>query len=135
MAKKIKTKSLEKRDYAGFLDKAQEFYDSMSLNFAHGKYNAAASAGIHSAILIADACLIYSRGVKCSSQRHLDVVPLIENLALHDAKNAATHLERVLDVKSYVKYTGDTYTAPEARQIITHVERFVQWARSVLPRS
>lgn len=134
MAKKINTKSYEKRGYRGFLDKAQEFYDSMSLNFAHGKYVAAASAGIHSAILIADACLIYSQGEKCSSQRHLDLVPLIENLSLQDAKGAASHLERIIDVKSYVEYTGDTYTAHEAHQIITHVERFFQWAKSVLPK-
>lgn len=83
---------------------------------------------------IADACLIYAQGLKCSSNRHLDLVPLIENLSLHEASEAAKHLARVLDVKSLVEYTGDDYTLEESHKIIQQVERFFGWVKSILPR-
>lgn len=125
---------MEHSDYAGFIAKAQEFYEMMGIGFTQGKYDAAASAGIHCSILAADACLIFSRGYKCSSSRHLDLVPLVEQLPFQDAVGAARHLGRILDVKSLVEYTGDSYTEGESRQIVQHVERFFAWTKMMLPR-
>lgn len=133
MPKKISAKNIPKENYTQFKAKAQEFFETMSLNFIHGKYTAAASAGIHCAVLAADACLIYCCGIKCSSDRHLDIVPLIEGLLLKDAKRAASHLAKILEVKSLVEYTGDRYTIEESQQILTRVERFFGWTKSVLP--
>lgn len=135
MGIKITTKVIERSRYKGFLHKAREFYVSMGIDYSHSRYSSAASAGIHCAILAADASTIHSLGKKCSSDRHLDVVELIETLPLHDARRAAKHLERILDVKSYVEYTGDEYTAKEAHQLVTHVERFFRWTISVLPET
>lgn len=134
MAKKILTKHIDKTRYPGYLEKAQEFFEAMGHNLVEGRYAAAASAGVHCAILAADACCIFITGGKCSSQRHLDLVPLIERLSLPQAAEAAKHLEQVLDIKSYVEYTGDSYSAKEAKQVQKHVERFFHWVRSALPK-
>lgn len=92
MSKKIKTRSTEKHEYSSFMTKAQEFYESMNDDYIQGRYAAAVSSGIHCCILAGDACLIFFRGFKCTSQRHLDLVSLIETLAVQGAKEAAQHL-------------------------------------------
>jgi len=61
-------------------------------------------------------------------------VPLIEQLPFQDAAKAAKHLGRILDVKSLVEYTGDSYTEEESRQIVQHVERLFAWTKTMLPR-
>lgn len=132
MVKDIKTKAVNRNEYKDYLKKAQGFFEGMVLNYSHNKYDATASNGIHCAILAADACLIYVNGYKCTSGRHLDVIPLIENLLLKDADKAARRLAKILEVKSLVEYTGDSYTVEEAHQIILQVERFFQWVKSVL---
>ena len=133
MVKDIKTKAVNKSEYKDYLKKAQGFFEGMVLNYSHGNYDATASNGIHCAILASDACLIYVNGHKCASNRHLDAIPLLENLQLKDAGNAAKRLARILDVKSFVEYTGEAYTREEAHQIVLQVERFFQWVKTALP--
>jgi len=135
IAKKISTTTVNKEKYKDYWKKAENFFRGMNEASKDGNWDSTALEGIHSAILAADATLIYSKGYKSSSQRHLDVATLITTLSLDGAKQAARHLTKILDVKGVVEYSGDEYTEQDARDIVKQVERFRNWVARMLPTS
>jgi HEPN domain-containing protein len=134
MAKKIPTRPINKQDYNNYWKKAKDFYRGMSQSYIDSNWNSTSLEGIHATISAADAVLIFSRGYKSSSQKHIDVTSLISDLPLDGAKQAAGHISRVVSIKNIVEYTGEDHTSSEAQEVIKHVERFFNWVRKVLPK-
>lgn len=134
MTKKIPTKTADKREYADYWKKARDFLFGMRHLYLEGNWNSTALEGIHAAISASDAVLIFLRGYKSSSQRHLDVATLISDLPAEGAKEAAQQLSKILCVKSLVEYSGDNYLPEDAQEIAKRVERFFNWAGKIFPR-
>lgn len=134
MTKKIPTQSIHKQEYAAYWKKAQDFLLGMKRLYLEKNWNSTALEGIHAVISASDAILIFLQSRKSSSQRHQDLATLISNLPVEGAQEAAHQLSKILDVKSLVEYSGDSYLSEEAEGISKRVERFFSWVRKTLPK-
>ena len=135
MTRKVKTKPVEKNEYSNYWKKAQRFFRGMSQAYTDRNWDSTALEGVHCAISVADALLVYSRGFKSTSERHSDVTTLISNLPVEGSQQASYHLAKLLSIKSVVEYTGESYTEKDATQVLNQVERFMNWARKISPKN
>ncbi len=127
--KKIPTKR-EDRTAAGlYWRKADEFLRAAVSNLTERRWNAAALTAIHGAISAADAAIVLARGVRSTSQRHDDLPDLLTT-SLPGSAAVAPHLRRVLAKKHLVEYESRLFSEAEAREIVRHAERFLDWVRT-----
>lgn len=127
--KRIPARREERAIQANYLAKAEEFFRSALDNLASERWNAAALSAIHAGIAAADAVLVFERGIRSVSQRHVDVVDLLADSGA-DRSVAVTHLRRILARKNVVEYESRMFTRREAEDVAQHAERFLAWART-----
>lgn len=127
--KRIPARREERAIQANYLAKAEEFFRSALDNLASERWNAAALSAIHAGIAAADAVLVFERGIRSVSQRHVDVVDLLADSGA-DRSVAVTHLRRILARKNVVEYESRMFTRREAEDVAQHAERFLAWARA-----
>jgi HEPN domain-containing protein len=128
VAKKIKTKALERSEYKTYLKKASEFYDTMLQAKERGNWNAVGLNAIHCAISSSDAMLVFYAGIRSASDDHLAVIELLSNsVKLPEVKSKCETLRRILVKKSIIEYENRDFTQKEALEISKLVERFYSW--------
>ncbi len=134
MTGKFKIGKSSKEDYKKFLKKADEFYEMMQQSLMKEKWNAAGLNAIHTGISANDALLTFHFGLRSISPKHDDAVKLlISMMKRDDAETKAKHLRRLISVKNLVEYDGRLLSRSEAESLAKHAERFLDWARSLLP--
>ena len=130
----IPRKSRERNTYVNYLKKAEKFYENMEGCVKEGNYDAAALAGIHSAISLIDALLIYKEGVVCASMNHEDSVKLLVELIKEpEVGEASKHAVEVLKLKRSVESLDCLTTENQALSIQKHVSRLHSWVKKLLP--
>ena len=77
-AKKIKSENIERGNYSAYLKKAQDFFDAMQQAYLLNNSNAVGLAAVHCAISANDALLVYFRGIRSASAKHLDSIELLQ---------------------------------------------------------
>ncbi|MDP2207703.1 MAG: hypothetical protein Q8K98_02870 [Bacteroidota bacterium] len=89
---------------------------------------------VHSAIAYADAISIRLSGQKSASESHEDAITLLESIAAdgEKQKNAINQFKRIISEKSKVSYFGDLYDETSVREMWKRLERFRNWANSIL---
>ena len=98
------------------------------------KWNSAALNAIHTGISANDATLICFYGIRSISPKHDDSVKLLRDLMKDErAKQAATHLSKLIYAKNMVEYESRLFTRSETHLIAKHTERFIEWVEYVLP--
>lgn len=128
VAKKIKTKAIERREYKTYLKKASEFYDMMLQAKKRGKWNAVGLNAVHCAISSSDAMLVFYAGIRSISNDHLAVIDLLSNsIKLPDVKSKRETLRKILVQKSIIEYEDRDFTQKEALEILKLMERFYSW--------
>jgi len=131
VAKKIKTKAIERREYKTYLKKASEFYDMMLQAKKRGKWNAVGLNAVHCAISSSDAMLVFYAGIRSISDDHLAVIDLLSNsIKLPDVKSKRETLRKILVQKSIIEYEDRDFTQKEALEILKLTERFYSWVIS-----
>ena len=131
VAKKIKTKAIERREYKTYLKKASEFYDMMLQAKKRGKWNAVGLNAVHCAISSSDAMLVFYAGIRSISNDHLAVIDLLSNsIKLPDVKSKRETLRKILVQKSIIEYEDRDFTQKEALEILKLTERFYSWVIS-----
>ena len=80
-------------------------------------------------IAAADVALVFSQGLRSSSQRHEDPPDLLVR-ALPESHTVISHVRRVPARKHLVEYESRLFTEAEARELVQHAERFLAWVRS-----
>jgi HEPN domain-containing protein len=123
-----------KEDYAGYLKKAADFNLAMHASFTAGNWNSVGLEAVHCAISGNDAVLSFFSGERSKRQDHKEAVSLLlKAVGTDEAKSAAEHLRKVISLKNLIEYEGRSFTKAEAESIIKHVDRFYEWAKSILP--
>lgn len=131
LAKKIKTKAIERREYKTYLKKASEFYDMMLQAKKRGKWNAVGLNAVHCAISSSDAMFVFYAGIRSISDDHLAVIDLLSNsIKLPDVKSKRETLRKILVQKSIIEYEDRDFTQKEALEILKLTERFYSWVIS-----
>lgn len=135
-AKKIKTTTVSKHEYASYLKKGQEFYDVMKTALGDGDWNTVLLLGVHAAISATDALLTFHAGKRSIGKSHQDAVVLLTQAlpAGEDVQKNANRLAQILNEKHLVEYEPSEFTETQAYNFAQRVERFMDWVISQLPK-
>lgn len=129
-ARRYKTKSVEKSDYAVYLKKAKEFYQTMYQAEKSENWNAVGLNGVHTVISLIDAILVKHSGIRSSEENHMAVVDLLTSSVGNRIKDVARKSQtarRIIAKKNLVAYENRDFIKSEAMDMIKQVNRFYQW--------
>lgn len=128
----MKTRSVDRFRAKDYLKKAEECKNAMNSSFESGDWNACVVNAIHCAISSADAFCIFKKGLRNASERHQDAIALFLSIdpASEEIKRNATHLSRLLDIKTDAEYGERLATSNDAEQAKKHAERLFEFVKS-----
>jgi hypothetical protein len=127
-----KTRKLNKTRHAVYLKKAAEFERAMTDAAARGDWNAVGLNAVHAVISSADALTTFYLGERSTGDSHADVVTLLRQLPLDDAKEKAQQASNVINEKNVVEYEDVDFNETTAERIEKQARRFHEWARAKL---
>lgn len=92
--------------------------------------------GVHAAICITDALLIFHVGKRSISKSHQDTMYLlIQSLPdKEDVRQNSNRLSQILNEKHSIEYESRRFTEKEARDFVKKVERYFVWVEQQLPK-
>ena len=125
----VKTQRLRKELHLNFLKKAGECAALMRVALEQGGYNAAAILAVHCGISAADALTVFSLGVRHAGTNHADVQRLLMQVADPLMGQKLRHLAMLLGIKGVAEYEERLITETNARDAVTHAERFLSWVQ------
>lgn len=132
-AHKIQTATLPRHHYKDYQKKASEFLSVMQICLNDGQWDAAVLNGVHAAISITDALLVFRSGIRSISQKHDDAVTLLHQyIPSKKLGGQDVRLSRILNLKSIVSYQPVVMSESKARQFAKDVERYFEWASKLL---
>lgn len=132
MTRRTRTEKAGKEAAPRFLQKAKEFLEEAKDAQARGRPNAAGVLAIHSGISACDALTAHFLGVRSASDRHHDVLGLIEDLPLSNKSAISRQLRRLLDAKSSVEYDDQIMITGEEDDMLDAADRIVTSVRRAL---
>ncbi|MBI5682200.1 MAG: HEPN domain-containing protein [Deltaproteobacteria bacterium] len=133
MTKKRKTRIVDKNQYHAFLAKAKDFASMMDVSLEQGKWNSAGLQAVHTVISASDAVIVYYGGVRSSELDHREVVGLLHDIIGESASSPGRHVSRVIAKKNLVEYEERLIIQSEARDMVEHAKRFLDWVNGILP--
>lgn len=128
----MRTKPVEKRKHAVYLEKASEFHEAMLHALEQLEWNAVALNAVHCAISSVDCVTVYVFGQRCAGERHEDASQLLEQTRLPDAEEKAKQLLSVLSLKNTVEYYDEEASENEARLAAKQATRLYEWAKQTV---
>jgi hypothetical protein len=99
------------------------------------RYNSATILAVHAVISSCDALTSFYLQQRCASDRHLDVLSLINRLPFDKGELGAKskQIARVIDVKNVAEYEERLISAREAENAARDAERTLKWTNEKLP--
>jgi hypothetical protein len=132
--KKIPSRDVPQGDYGGRLRNAIERILGMEKVLSEGHPDPALVLAVQAVIAASDAMTTYHLGTRSAAGDHRDAISLFSRLPdLPDLDQARTHLQRVLDRKSEIEYSGKDLRPKELDSVVEHARRFVDYVRKNLP--
>ena len=130
----MKTRSVDRFHAKDYLKRADECKNAMDKSFESEDWNACVINAIHCAISSADAFCIFKKGLRNASERHQDAIVLFLSISPdnEEIKRNATHLARLLDIKTNAEYGERLATSNDAVQAKKHAERLFNFVKSRL---
>jgi hypothetical protein len=107
----------------------------METALADEKWNSAGLQAVHAVISASDAVIVYYGGVRSAELDHREVVGLLLDIIGETAVAAGRHVSRVIAQKNLVEYEGRSITQKNAREMVEHTQRFLEWVIGILPRN
>jgi uncharacterized protein (UPF0332 family) len=136
MTPKLKTKDVQRTQYANFLKKSEECFHSASNSFNMKEYNASAISAIHSCIAGCDSMCVYNLGKRSLGENHNDAIKLFKAIKENDAgidKNA-NRISRILNLKNMAEYEERLVSKNEAEKILKDCGRLLEYIKTQLPQ-
>lgn len=106
----------------------------MDMSLEEGKWNSAGLQAVHTVISASDAVIVYYGGVRSVELDHREVVGLLHDIIGESASAARRHVSMVIAKKNLVEYEGRLITQSEARDMVEHAIRFLDWVNEMLPK-
>lgn len=127
-----KTRKLAKARYTVYLKKAGEFERAMTDAASREDWNAVGLNAVHAVISAADALTTFYLGERSAGESHADVVDLLRQLPIADAREKAQQAFSVINEKNVVEYEDIDFGAESATRIEKQARRFHEWTRAKL---
>ena len=105
----------------------------MDVSLEQSKWNSAGLQAVHTVISASDAVIVYYGGVKSAEVDHREVIGLLQDIIGKDASAAGRHVSMVIAKKNLVEYEERLITQAEARDMVEHAKRFIDWVIGMLP--
>ncbi|PIS36090.1 MAG: hypothetical protein COT35_12975 [Nitrospirae bacterium CG08_land_8_20_14_0_20_52_24] len=134
MTRMRKTRNVDKSEYRDYLAKAKDFAFMMDLSLEQGKWNSAGLQAVHAVISAGDAVIVYYGGMRSIELDHRQVVGLLHDIIGEAASTAGKHVSMVVAKKNLVEYERRSIIQAEARDMVEHAKRFLEWVAGMLPR-
>jgi len=134
MTRMRKTRNVDKSEYQDYLAKAKDFAFMMDLSLEQGKWNSAGLQAVHAVISAGDAVIVYYGGMRSIELDHRQVVGLLHDIIGEAASTAGKHVSMVVAKKNLVEYERRSIIQAEARDMVEHAKRFLEWVAGMLPR-
>jgi hypothetical protein len=95
------------------------------------RWNSAAILAVHTVVSACDALTSFYLRIRCTSERHLDILTLINRLPLSkpDIDAKSKQIGRVIDIKNKAEYEERLITENEARSAAKDAERVLIWVQ------
>ncbi|MBN2026117.1 MAG: HEPN domain-containing protein [Actinobacteria bacterium] len=133
MAKKARTRNVNKAEARAYMDKGEQFLMTMKAAVKNEDWDAAGLNAIHAVISANDALLGTRHGIRPSSPYHGDAAVLLSQYEQGEgARKNANRLDRMMRKKNLVEYEGRKLKKSEAAALATEAERFFSWVKSML---
>ena len=130
----VNTQRVTREQYVNFVKKAEECETLMRIALEKEMHNAAAILAVHCGISTADALTVYFLGVRHAGTNHADVQRLLTQIKEPEMSQKIRHLAMLLAVKGFAEYEERLVTPANAKDAVTHAERFLGWAKGKLGR-
>jgi hypothetical protein len=98
------------------------------------RWSVAGSLSVQAGISAADAVLASWAGIRSRESDHDAAVGLLEQHVPTFGGTARRHLIGLLRRKNAVQYDDHIVTSVEAKQLVDHAERFLEWAQTSIKR-
>ncbi|MFH1200666.1 MAG: HEPN domain-containing protein [Candidatus Micrarchaeota archaeon] len=130
--RELRTRKVDKRDYRGFLRKAESFYSGMKHAGEEGDWNLACLNAVHCVISSVDAVTTFYLGERSAGQRHEDAAGLLRQTSLPNVSDKTRQVLDILAQKTMVEYDPTEPTENEARHLLKQAGRVHQWAKQAV---
>jgi len=108
----------------------------MVRELAAGLVDPALVLAVQATIAACSAFTSYHRGERSSADRHLDALSVLARVPEIDGTaDARKHLTRLLEVKTELEYSGRSIRPQEAKTLLEHARRFIDFVGKHLPTS
>lgn len=114
---------------AVYLAKAEQFLKSANRALEEGDEESAALLAIHTAIPACDSLTVRHLGLRSTSPRHMDVLPLIARLPTPQKEQIKKHLRDLVSKKNVVEYEDRLLPRGDAAQMVKIATRVLAAAR------
>lgn len=114
---------------AVYLEKAEQFLKSAKRALDEGDGESAALLAIHSAISACDSLTVRHLGLRSTSPRHLDVLPLVDRLPTPHKEQLKKHLRDLVSKKNVVEYEDRLLPRSDAANMVKAAGRILAVAR------
>ena len=130
----IKTRNVSKELYRNYLQKAEEYFQTMNCEFEQSRYNSCSLGAIHCCISSADALTVFFKGVRHAGERHEDAVQLLESLEIEREilKQKVRQFLNVLSEKNKVEYEEKMTSSNGAEAMMKQTQSFYEWIKEML---
>jgi hypothetical protein len=134
MVRKTTRKSVDKSVAKNYKMVAESFFNGAEVAKEYEYWNATGVLIVHAAIAYSDAICIKYGGTKSQSEDHHQIVDLVKEMVAEskEKKSALNQLERIIEHKSSVSYSGNIYEKKDIDLLWKYVVRFKSWAEKLL---
>ncbi len=131
----IKTAVLSKDKAKNYLNKAEQFYYVMQICAVDKEWDAATLNGVHAAISITDALLVWRAGIHSISPKHDDAAVLLrQHFSKEELHNNDSRLTKILTFKNLISYQPEQITEAKGIVFAKDVERYFEWGKGLLKK-
>jgi len=130
----LRTRAVDRHQFKNYLKKADELHATMELCYGNGHWNACVINAIHCVINAADALTVFYLGFRHVSDRHQDVMQLLQTLDIEskELKAKSQQLLSLLGIKNAAEYEERLMDQHDAENARKACDRFYDWAKKLL---
>ncbi|MBI5223955.1 HEPN domain-containing protein [Candidatus Micrarchaeota archaeon] len=133
-----RTKNVSREKYVNFIDKSEQFYDSMKDAVDRGNNDAAVAAAVHCAICYVDALTVLRLGKKSSAQNHIEAAILLKETKTSDESEKSrvcVKLMELLELKTPAEYDDRKLSKAESESAVNSLEKIRKFIKTEIEKS
>ncbi|MCP4651757.1 MAG: HEPN domain-containing protein [PVC group bacterium] len=135
MARKSKTRDVNKCNYSNYLKRAEECFRATQNSIDKSDWTAATINAVHACIAGCDAVCVYYLGKRHAGESHGEAVKLFRTVkpGNKEMDTNAGRLTRILSIKNIAEYEDRLIYESESGKILKDTDRFLAFVKKLLP--